>query len=137
MREQHLDFYGIRRAILNPLASTGQGDQNVELRAAMARAINEWQLESGPARTTALKASVVVPYEDGASGRRRDRRRAGNKHFAQVLMLSRTSEPLGKRRYWPIYEAAGAAGLPVGIHVFGYSGWPVTAAAGRRSTSRR
>jgi predicted TIM-barrel fold metal-dependent hydrolase len=41
-------------------------------------------------------------------------------------MLSRTSEALGRRRYWPIYEAAVEAGLPVGIHVFGYSGWAAT-----------
>jgi uncharacterized protein len=40
-----------------------------------------------------------------------------------VLLLSRTAEPLGQKRYWPIYEAAVEAGLPVGIHVFGYSGW--------------
>ena len=38
-------------------------------------------------------------------------------------MLSRTGEPIGRKRYWPIYEAAVEAGLPVGIHVFGYSGW--------------
>ena len=37
-------------------------------------------------------------------------------------MLTRTSELMGRRRYWPIYEAACEAGLPVGVHVFGYSG---------------
>jgi predicted TIM-barrel fold metal-dependent hydrolase len=54
------------------------------------------------------------------------RRRAGSRDFAHVLLLSRTSEALGRRRYWPIYEAAVEAGLPVGIHVFGYSGWAMT-----------
>jgi uncharacterized protein len=44
----------------------------------------------------------------------------------QVLLLSRTAEALGRRRYWPIYEAAVEHGLPVGIHVFGYSGWAMT-----------
>ena len=33
---------------------------------------------------------------------------------------------MGKRRYWPIYEAAVEAGLPVGIHVFGTSGRPAS-----------
>src|SRR5439155_160793 len=46
--------------------------------------------------------------------------------FAQVFMLSRTAEAHGRRRYWPIYQAAVEAGLPVGIHVFGYSGWALT-----------
>jgi hypothetical protein len=41
-------------------------------------------------------------------------------------MLSRTAEAHGRRRYWPIYQAAVEAGLPVGIHVFGYAGWPLT-----------
>ena len=44
-------------------------------------------------------------------------------NFAQVLLLTRTAEPLGQRRYWPIYEAAVAADLPVGIHAFGYGGY--------------
>ena len=43
-------------------------------------------------------------------------------NFAQVLLLTRTAEPLGQRRYWPIYQAAVEANLPVGIHAFGYGG---------------
>ena len=45
MREQHLDLYGIDYGIMNPLAPTGQGDQNREFSAALAFAANEWQLE--------------------------------------------------------------------------------------------
>jgi predicted TIM-barrel fold metal-dependent hydrolase len=77
-------------------------------------------------REPRFKASVVVPYDDAAASVIEIRRRAGNRDFAHVLLLSRTSEALGRRRYWPIYEAAVEAGLPVGIHVFGYSGWPMT-----------
>jgi predicted TIM-barrel fold metal-dependent hydrolase len=40
------------------------------------------------------------------------RKRAGDRRFAHVLFLSRTSELLGKRRYWPIFEAAVEAGCP-------------------------
>jgi hypothetical protein len=43
-----------------------------------------------------------------------------------VLLMSRTSEPLGRRRYWPIYEAAAEVGLPIGIHAFGFSGNAMT-----------
>jgi uncharacterized protein len=126
VREQHFDLYGVNVAIMNPLSPTGQGDQNVELSIAMATAANEAQLEQWVAREPRCKASVVVPYEDGAASAAEIRRRAGNRGFAQVFMLSRTSEAAGRRRYWPIYEAAVEAGLPVGIHVFGYSGWPMT-----------
>lgn len=126
MRRQHLDHYGITFGIMNPLSPSGQGDQNVELSAAMAFAANEAQLEKWNKSDPRLKASVVVPYEDGELSAIEVRRRAGDKRFAHVLFLSRTSELLGKRRYWPIFEAAVEAGLPVGIHVFGYSGWAMT-----------
>jgi hypothetical protein len=43
-----------------------------------------------------------------------------------VLLLSRNVEPLGQRRYWPIYQAAEEAGLPVGVHAFGFRGNPIT-----------
>ncbi len=43
-------------------------------------------------------------------------------------MLARTSEPLGSRRYWPVFEKAVEVGLPIGVHVFGYGGHPTTGA---------
>ncbi|MFX4705258.1 amidohydrolase family protein, partial [Acinetobacter baumannii] len=48
-------------------------------------------------------------------------------NFVQVLLLSRNVEPLGQRRYWPIYEAAQEVGLPIGVHAFGFGGNPITA----------
>jgi len=126
VKQQHLDFYGISAAIMNPLSPTGQGDMNVELSVAMATAANEAQLANWTGRDPRLKSSVVVPYEDGVASAAEVRRRAGNKDFAQVFMLSRTGEAAGRKRYWPIYDAAVEAGLPVGIHAFGYSGWPMT-----------
>jgi hypothetical protein len=127
VQRQHMDCYGIATAIMNPLSPTGQGDQNVELSVAMASAANEAQLAEWVHKDPRFKASVVVPYEDGAASAKEVRRRAGNSDFAQVFMLSRSGEAAGRKRYWPIYEAAVEAGLPVGIHVFGYSGWPMTA----------
>src|ERR1700730_6672100 len=126
MREQHLDLYGIEWGVMNPLSPTGQGAQNDEPSAAMAFASNEDQLERWNAREPRLKASVVIPYENSELAVKEIRRRAGDRRFAHVLFLSRTSELLGKRRYWPIFEAAVEAGLPVGVHVFGSSGRPMS-----------
>ena len=126
MAAQHLDRNNVALGILNPL-QTGQGVQNLDLSGAICHATNEWQIEAWTSRDSRLRASVVVPYEDGAAAAREIELRAGDKNFAQVLLLSRTSEPLGHRRYWPIYEAAAAAGLPVAVHAFGYGGWPITA----------
>ena len=111
VRQQHLDFYGISAAIMNPLSPTGQGDQNVELSIAWPRRRTRRSSRTGPRRMPRLKSSVVVPYEDGAASAAEIRRRAGNRDFAQVFMLSRTGEAAGRKRYWPIYEAAVEAGL--------------------------
>jgi predicted TIM-barrel fold metal-dependent hydrolase len=126
MRAQHLDPYGIEFGVMNPLSPSGQGEQNPEFSAAMASAINEWQIAAMSTPEPRLKSSIVVPYEDAEAARHEVHRRAGNRDYVQVFMLSRTGEALGRRRYWPIYQAAVEHGLPVGIHVFGYSGWAMT-----------
>jgi predicted TIM-barrel fold metal-dependent hydrolase len=125
MQRQLLDLYGVEFGILNPL-SPGQGYTNPEFSAAVCSAANDWQIEAFTSRDSRLKASILVPYDDGPLSRAEIEKRAGAPDFAQVLLLSRTAEPLGKRRYWPIYETAVEVGLPVGIHVFGYGGWPIT-----------
>lgn len=125
MQTQHLDHHNIQFGMLVPLSPSG-GDQNSELSRALCSAINDWQIDAWTSRERRLKASLTISYEDGLASRDEIHRRAANRDFAQVLMLSRTSEPWGKRRYWPIYEAACAHNLPIAIHVFGYSGSPMT-----------
>src|ERR1044072_3519392 len=109
-----------------PLAPHRRPDRTPDVSAAMPFASNEAQVAGWTSREKRLKASVVVPYENPDASKAEIKRRAGNKDYAQVFMLSRTAEAHGRRRYWPIYEAAVEAGLPVGIHVFGYSGWAMT-----------
>jgi uncharacterized protein len=126
MAAQYLDPSNVTLGILNPLGA-GQGAQNPDLSAALAHATNEWQVAEWTSRDARLRASVVVPYEDAEASAKEIEMRASDKNFAQVLMLTRTAEPPGGRRYWPIYAAAEAAGFPIGIHAFGYGGYPITA----------
>lgn len=126
MQRQHLDPNQVAFAILNPLTPTGQGMQSAEFSAALCTAVNRWQIDAWTARDPRLKASIMVPYEDAPAAAAEIERWAGDANFAQVLLLSRTAEPLGQRRYWPIYEAAERACLPIGIHAFGYGGQPIT-----------
>jgi uncharacterized protein len=125
MRLHHLDPNNVQLGILNPLR-TGQGLQNQDFAGAFCRAINDWQVAEWTSKEPRLKASIVVPYEDAVASVREIERRAADDNFVQVLLLSRSAEPLGQRRYWPIYEAAERAGRPVAIHAFGYGGYPVT-----------
>ncbi len=125
MQAQHLDPNNVQLGILNPLGS-GQGLQNPDLSAAICAATNHWQVEEWVAKDERLKGSIVVPYEDGPTAAAEIRKYAGDPNFVQILLLTRTAEPLGARRYWPIYEAAVEANLPIGIHAFGYGGNPIT-----------
>ena len=127
MQKQLLDPYNVALGVLNPLGQRAGPAQPGFRRARSAPRSTTGRSRNGPARIRRLKASVVVAYEDGAAAAAEIRKRAGDKDFAQVLLLSRTVEPLGQRRYWPIYEAADEIGLPVGIHAFGFGGYPITA----------
>jgi predicted TIM-barrel fold metal-dependent hydrolase len=77
-----------------------------------------------------LRAGIVVPQENAAFAAREIERRAGDPAFVQVMISPRASDPLGHRRYWPIYAAAQAADLPITLHVQGYSGGHASTASG-------
>jgi predicted TIM-barrel fold metal-dependent hydrolase len=130
MREQHLDPLGVRFGILNCL-HPGANEMDVELGAALATAVNDWQVAEWLEPEPRLRASMVLPFEDGELAAAEIVRRAGDSRFVQALMVVRTMEPMGRRRYWPIYAAAQEAGVTIGVHFGGYggnaitgSGWP-------------
>ena len=131
LREQHLDPYDVRYGVLNCL-TTACREQNPGYAAALCRAVNEWQVAEWLEKEPRLRAGIVVPYEDAALAAAEIDRAAAHPGFVQVLLLVRTDEPLGRRRYRPIFEAAVRNDLPVGIHFGGgrgrnpltASGWP-------------
>jgi uncharacterized protein len=126
IRSQHLDHYGIEIGIMEPLGMSGQGEVNHGLSAALASAINDWQRDVMARPEPRLKASIVVPFEDGAASAAEIERLGADPAYAQVMLLTRSQDPLGHPRYWPIYAAAERYGLPVGFHVFGAGGHPYT-----------
>jgi uncharacterized protein len=120
-----LDRYGVAYAVLNPLTTAGQVT-NLDLEAALASAVNDWQVAEWLDRDERLRASIVLPLGDAPAAVRELERRAADRRFVQVLFTGRPHEPMGRRRYWPIYEACAAAGLPVASHAFGSGGNPIT-----------
>ena len=94
MQQQHLDPNNVALGVLCPL-QTGQGIRNQDLSAALATAINDWQIAEWTGKDSRLKGSVVVANEDGPAAAAEIRKRAGDKNFVQVLLLSRNVEPLG------------------------------------------
>jgi len=127
MREQLLDRFAIRIAVLNCLYRAAE-QRNEEYGTALARAVNEWQVEHWLEPEPRLRASITVAYETPDLAAGEIERAARHPGFVQVLLFPRTREPLGRRRYWPLYEAAVAAGLPIGIHFASTTAAPTTAA---------
>ena len=126
MREQLLDPYNVELGILNAITPAPGNAQNRELSIALSSAINHWQEAEWTSKESRLKASIVVPYEDGAASAAEIDKWAAHKDFVQVLLMSRTAEPLGQRKYWPIFEAACRNDIAIGVHAFGYGGYPIT-----------
>src|SRR5215213_2453152 len=96
MQKQLLDPYNVALGVLNPLNS-GQGLRNQDLAGAICSAINDWQIEKWTARDSRLKGSIVVANEDGVSAAAEIRKRAGDKNFVQVLLVSLVLEGVFER----------------------------------------
>jgi hypothetical protein len=125
LREQLLDRWGLEYGILLPLLGAGR-QRNLQWGAAMASAINDWQLAEWLEPEPRLRASIVVCHEDGDLAAREIDRLGDHPGFVQVLVESRTREPLGRRTYWKMYEAAARHNLPIGVHFGALGGWPIT-----------
>lgn len=128
MRSQHLDPYGISHGILMCLRPGGCDQRNLEFGAALCRATNDWQLEAWVKPEPRLRGGITVTQEDPVAAVAEIERCAGKGGFVTINLPPRMQEPPGRRRYWPIYEAAEAAGLPIGMHISGVPGHPSTGA---------
>ncbi len=121
----HLDRYDIAYAILIPLTPV-TGMPNLDLANALATAINDWQVAEWLDREPRLRASLAVATEDPVAAAAEIRRIGTDSRFVQVQFGGRPQEPMGRRRYWPIYEACEELGLAVMSHAFGSCGHPIT-----------
>src|SRR4029078_12356903 len=92
--------------MLMQLSKGGMEERNLEFAAALSHAINDWQLETFCKPEPRLRAGVVGPQEGPAFAVAGNDDRAGDARFSQILISPRSSDPLGHRRYWPIFEAA-------------------------------
>jgi predicted TIM-barrel fold metal-dependent hydrolase len=127
LRAQLLDAFGIDYGVLTPMLGAGE-QLDLERGAALASAINDWQIAEWLDPEPRLRASINIAYEDGGLSAREIHRLGDDPRFVQVLMLIRTAEPMGRRKYWKIYEAAAEHGLPVGVHFGGWGRGPITGA---------
>ena len=130
LQVQHLDANGVDVGMLMCGNGSGMEERNLDYGAALAHAVNEWQLAYFVDREPRLRAGCVVPQENAAAAVKEIELRAGDRRFSQVIMSPRASEPLGRQRFWPIYEAAQRVGLPVGLHNANINGGHPSTGAG-------
>lgn len=130
MQEQLLDLYGISHAVLQPLSPNGMDQPNQPFGAEICKAVNRWSLEEWTGREPRLRSSIMVPQEDPDTAVAEIRHHGKNPAFVQVSMSQRCLEPVGRRRYWPIYRAIVEQGLPLGIHTGGFNGHSPVPGAG-------
>lgn len=103
------------------------GIRNPFAAAALASAVNDWQIEAWLHREPRLRGSVVVPSQDPELAANEIDRVGERAAFAQVHLPVHSAALYGNRRYYPVYEAAVRYDLAIGIHFGGHPGNPPTA----------
>ena len=99
---------------------------NEDLAAALASAVNRWQIEAWLEPESRLRGSIVVPSQNPLLAAREIERVGDHPGFLQVIVPVRSQAPYGNRRYDPIFQAAERHNLVVGIHYGGAPGHPST-----------
>ena len=123
-REQLLDAWNIRYAILNPLYHVA-GVHNIDFAIALMQAVNNWTSDVWLAADRRWRGSIVVTPQDPHAAATEIRRVGEDRRFVQVLLLVRSEAPYGRRQFHPIFAAASEMDLPVGLH-FGGGVHPIT-----------
>lgn len=130
LRADGLDAFGSTLGICNVLYGA-QVAFNPYFGAALCSATNDWIAREWLDAEPRLRASILVPMQNPDLAVEEIERCASDDRFVQILLLSNTEMPLGRRQYWPIYEAAEKHGLAVGVHAGSayrhpptYIGWP-------------
>lgn len=126
IRNDLLDPFGIDIAICNPTLGV-QILHSEDLAAVLCRALNSYVYEEWLKPEPRLRASIVVPLQSPELAIEEIEHWAGVPQFVQILFLVSADQPLGKRRYWPIYQAAEKHDLPICVHAGSMFRYPTTA----------
>src|SRR5262245_59484734 len=110
---------GIDRAILVGNTFSLGVQPNMDLAAALARALNDWTLEHWVRPHPELKGSILITQQDADQAAAEIDRLGDDPGMVQVIMCSASESPFGRRQYHAIYAACERHGLPLALHVGG------------------
>jgi predicted TIM-barrel fold metal-dependent hydrolase len=125
MREQVLDALDLDYGILN-CAYAIESVHNPYAAAALASAVNDWQIAAWLEPEPRLRAALVVPSQHPDLAAQEIERLGDHPGFVQVFLPVRSAALYGNRRYHPIYAAAVRHDLAIGVHFGGAPGNPPT-----------
>ncbi len=115
----HLDENGIGYGILTHQTDlTINGIPNRDYAFELARAVNNWVMDTWIPKDERLLASLLVAMEKPEKSAKMIREMGDHPRVAQVLIQGAAGrKPFGHEYYWPVYEAAEEMGLPIGVHL--------------------
>lgn len=127
LRTQALDTvpWQVEVGILNCAYRTASV-HNQDLAAALATAVNQWQVDQWLEKEPRLRASIVVASQNPPRAAAEIEQWGEHPGFVQVVLPVRSDAPYGNLRYDPIYAAAVKHDLVVGIQYGGAPGHPST-----------
>ena len=127
LRAQLLDPLGVECAILSCDYGV-ESVRNPDAAAALARAVNDWQVAEWLEPESRLRAAIVVASQQPSMAVAEIERLAGQPQFVAIYLPVRSPVPYGNRIWWPLLEAASESELVVELQFGGAPGLPPTAA---------
>lgn len=116
LRERYLDVLGITYGVLNLDGPLFTLSPEYKFAAAMATAANDLLVEEWLAADARFLGSAIIAPGDPQAAAEEIHRVGGHPQIVQVLLPSGATAPYGHPFYHPIYEAAQAQDLAIGIH---------------------
>ena len=117
MRRQYLDAHPIELVNLNFNIGQDVAQRNPEFGTAIARAMNDWVVQTWLPLDPRLRTTIVVAAELPEEAAAEIRRMAVHAGVTGVLFSwNAFGKPLGHPVYDPVYRAAEETGLPIVIH---------------------
>jgi predicted TIM-barrel fold metal-dependent hydrolase len=126
LRAQLLEPLDLEAAILSCDYGV-ESVHNPDAAAALARAVNDWQIDRWLEPEPRLRAAIVLASQHPALAVAEIERVAGHPQFVAVYLPVRSAIPYGNRVWWPLLEAAVEHELVVELQFGGSSGLPPTA----------
>lgn len=116
-KEQLLDRYNYRRAVLTHDVGDFAMHQNPEIAAALCSAANDWTIDHWLSLDDRFCGLVVCPIGQPEAAVAEIRRVGAHPRMSGVLLVgSPLGRPLGDPVYHPVYQAAAEMGLALALH---------------------